>query len=98
MLCSLTALVVVPLWGWRCLYWLGIVPALLVLWVRLGVKESPRFERVTTAMVTQGLRKHLDIWSPVREYPREMLTASPLFLLSIHLARLVGVDAAISRQ
>ena len=42
LLCTLAALVVVPLWGWRALYFLGIVPALLVLWVRLGIKESPR--------------------------------------------------------
>jgi len=40
MLCSLTALVVVPLWGWRALYWLGILSTLLVRWVRLGVQES----------------------------------------------------------
>ena len=79
MLCSLTALVVVPLWGWRALYWLGILPALLVLWVRLGVKESPRFERVTTEMVKEGLKKRLDILLPVREYPREMLTATLLY-------------------
>jgi MFS family permease len=79
MLCSLTALVVVPLWGWRSLYWLGILPALLVLWVRLGVKESPRFERVTSAMLTEGLRKRLNIWAPMREYPREMLTATLLY-------------------
>ena len=79
MLCSLTALLVVPLWGWRSLYWLGILPALLILWVRLGVKESPRFEHVTTAMVKEGLKKRLDIWSPVREYPREMLTATLLY-------------------
>lgn len=76
MLCSLTALAVVPLWGWRALYWLGILPALLVLWVRLGVRESPRFERVTAAMLKEGLRKRLDIWSPVRQYPREMVTAT----------------------
>ena len=79
MLCSLTALVVVPLWGWRALYWLGILPALLVLWVRLGVKESPRFERVTAEMVKEGLKKRLDIFSPVREYPREMLVATLLY-------------------
>jgi MFS family permease len=79
MLCSLTALVVVPLWGWRALYWLGILPALLVLWVRLGVRESPHFERVTTAMLREGLRKRLDIWAPVRAYPREMLTATLLY-------------------
>ena len=79
MLCSLTALFVVSLWGWRALYWLGILPALLVLWVRLGVKESPRFKRVTTEMVKEGLKKRLDIFLPVREYPREMLTATSLY-------------------
>jgi MFS family permease len=80
MLCSLSALVVVPLWGWRSLYWLGILPALLVLWVRVGISESPRFEHVTAAMVKEGLRKRLDIWSPVREYPREMLIATLIYL------------------
>ena len=79
MLCSLTALVVVPLWGWRALYWLGILPALLVLWVRIGVKESPRYSHVTAAMVREGLKKRLDIWSPVRDYPREMLVATLVY-------------------
>lgn len=79
MLCSLAALAVVPLWGWRSLYFLGIVPALLVLWVRIGVKESPRFEHVTKAMVKEGLRKRLDIFAPVREYPRDMLIASLVY-------------------
>jgi MFS family permease len=95
MLCSLTALVVVPLWGWRSLYWLGILPALLVLWVRLGVKESPRFERVTSAMLTEGLRKRLDIWSPIREYPREMLTATLLYFF--YLFTWIGWSAWIGR-
>jgi MFS family permease len=81
MLCSLTALVIVPLWGWRALYWLGILPALLVLWVRLGIRESSRFERVTTEMVREGLRKRLDLFLPVREYPREMLIATLLYFL-----------------
>ena len=79
MLCSLAALVVVPLWGWRALYFLGILPALLVLWIRIGIKESPRYERVTAAMVKEGLKKRLDIWAPVREYPRETLIASLVY-------------------
>src|SRR5215467_2897409 len=65
MLCSLTALVVVPLWGWRALYWLGILPALLVLWIRRGIAESPRYERVTAQMIKEGLKRQLDILSPV---------------------------------
>jgi len=30
-------------------------------------------------MLREGLRNRLDIWSPVREYPREMLTATLLY-------------------
>ncbi len=83
MVCSLCALVVVPLWGWRSLYWLGILPALLVLWVRFGIKESPRFERVTVAMLRERLKKRLDIWSPARQYPREMLLATAVYFFYI---------------
>ena len=81
MLCSLAALVVVPLWGWRSLYFLGILPALLVLWIRIGITESPRYERVTMQMLTEGLKKQLDIFSPAREYPRETLIASLVYFL-----------------
>jgi MFS family permease len=79
MLCSLAALVVVPLWGWRSLYFLGILPALLVLWIRIGIRESPRYERVTAQMLKEGLKKQLDILSPAREYPRETLIASLVY-------------------
>jgi MFS family permease len=79
MLCSVIALVVVPLWGWRALYWIGILPALLVLWVRIGVKESPRYERVTAAMVKEGLKKRLNFAAPIRDYPRDMVIASALY-------------------
>ena len=79
MLCSLAASVVVPAYGWRALYFLGVLPALLVVWIRFGVKESPRFEHVSTAMIKKGLRQRLDLWSPVRIYPREMLIASLVY-------------------
>ena len=79
MLCSLAAYVVVPLWGWRVLYFLGVIPALLVLWIRIGVKESPRFEYVSATMVRDGLKKRFDIWAPVRKYPRDMLIASLVY-------------------
>ena len=79
MLCSLAAYFVVPMWGWRTLYFLGVVPALLVLWIRFGVKESPRFEHVSATMVRDGLKKRLDIWAPVRKYPRDMLIASLIY-------------------
>jgi len=81
LLCSLAALIVVPLWGWRALYFLGILPALLVLWVRLGINESPRYERVTAQMVKERLKKRLDILSPFRSYPRESVTATLIYFL-----------------
>jgi MFS family permease len=79
LLCSLAASVVVPTWGWRGLYALGVLPALLVLWIRVGIKESPRFEHVTAAMVKDGIRRRLDLLAPVRAYPREMLIASLVY-------------------
>jgi MFS family permease len=79
MLTTLASLAVVPLWGWRALYWLGILPALLVLAVRLGVKESPRFEHVTAQMLKEGLKKQLDIWAPARHYPRQMVIGTALY-------------------
>jgi len=79
MLCSLAASWIVPIYGWRALYFLGVLPALLVLWIRLGVKESPRFQNVTAAMVKEGMRRRLDLWSPVKAYPREMLVASLVY-------------------
>lgn len=30
-----------PSLGWRAMFWIGVLPALLVLWIRKGVKESP---------------------------------------------------------
>jgi MFS family permease len=79
LLCSLTAIVVLPLWGWRALYWLGVLPALLVLWIRVGIKESPRFERVTTEMVKAGLKRQFNIITPMKRYPREMVIGALLF-------------------
>jgi MFS family permease len=76
MLCSLAAGAIVPLLGWRWLYFLGILPALLVLWVRIGIKESPRHEHVTAEMLKAGLKKKLDIISPYRQYPRETIVAT----------------------
>ena len=32
----------VPDVGWRAMFWLAILPAFLTLWIRTGVKESPR--------------------------------------------------------
>ena len=79
MVTTLVGMAVVPRFGWRALYWLGILPALLVFVVMWGMKESPRFERV----VTHGgsLKRHFDILAPTRHYPREMILGTLLYFL-----------------
>jgi MFS transporter, AAHS family, cis,cis-muconate transporter len=49
--------------------------------VRLGINESPRYERVTAQMVKERLKKRLDILSPFRSYPRESVTATLIYFL-----------------
>ena len=40
-LAAVIAALVMPLWGWRAVFFAGILPALLTLWIRHGVEESP---------------------------------------------------------
>ena len=42
-LASLLGYLIVPGYGWRTLFLVGVVPALLLAWVRRGVPESPRW-------------------------------------------------------
>ncbi len=48
---------VFPIWGWRALFLLGFLPALLVLYMRTGVKESPIFEARREALHKAGKRE-----------------------------------------
>lgn len=43
LLASVAALTILPVFGWRGLFLLGSVPALLTIWLRLGVPESRRW-------------------------------------------------------
>jgi len=48
---------VFPIWGWRALFLIGFLPALLLLYVRTGVKESPVFEARRQALQKAGKRE-----------------------------------------
>jgi len=39
-LAALAARFILPMWGWRAMFWIGALPALLVLYIRTGVPES----------------------------------------------------------
>jgi len=40
LLAALAARVVLPLWGWRAMFWVGGIPALLAFYIRFRVKET----------------------------------------------------------
>ena len=42
--------ILTPLWGWRAVYVFALVPALLILTLRLRLEESPRFVGVRTQL------------------------------------------------
>jgi len=76
MLTTMVAYFILPDWGWRPLYWLGILPALLVFWIAFGIEESPRYKHVSATVLKAGLRKQFNILEPFRSYPKETLLAT----------------------
>lgn len=40
LLAAVAARFILPMWGWRAMFWLGAAPALLALYIRAGVPES----------------------------------------------------------
>jgi MFS family permease len=45
-LAAIVAGVVSPLWGWRGVFFVGIIPAILTLWIQRGTKETEVWEKV----------------------------------------------------
>lgn len=52
--------------GWRWLFFVGILPALIALWLRLGVEESPAWQRVNEAAAVKRRIPILEIFK--RQY------------------------------
>jgi MFS family permease len=40
-LAAVVTALVLPRWGWRAVFFVGLLPALVTLWIRQGVEESP---------------------------------------------------------
>src|SRR5882672_8836685 len=56
LLAAVCARVVLPAWGWRPMFWLGGVPALLALYIRLRVPESEAWQQNRAPTVGAILR------------------------------------------
>jgi MFS family permease len=53
-----------PAWAWRAMFWVGLLPALLAVWVRSHVAESRVFERTLTGKPARPAAHFLQIFSP----------------------------------
>jgi MFS family permease len=53
-----------PTIAWRAMFWVGLLPALLAVWVRSHVSESELFERTRTANKRESSTHFLQIFSP----------------------------------
>jgi len=65
-LAAIAARFILPAWGWRAMFWVGGVPALLAFYIRLRVKESKAWEahRVPTfGAVVRSATEHWKIFS-----------------------------------
>ena len=58
-LAAVVTALVLPRWGWRAVFFVGIIPALLTLWIRRGVQESPHWvhQAAADAGNTDGWRR-----------------------------------------
>jgi len=50
--------------AWRAMFWVGLLPALLAVWIRSHVSESTMFERALTAKKVESSTHFLQIFSP----------------------------------
>jgi MFS family permease len=48
-LAALVNLIVMPLWGWRGVFFVGVLPALFTLWIRRRVEEPPMWSSAARA-------------------------------------------------
>jgi MFS family permease len=50
--------------AWRAMFWVGLLPALLAVWIRSHVSESTMFERTLAAKKLESSTHFLQIFSP----------------------------------
>jgi SHS family lactate transporter-like MFS transporter len=56
LLAALAARFLLPVWGWRPMFWIGALPALLALYIRTKVPESEAWKQHRAASMGQVLR------------------------------------------
>lgn len=62
LLAAVAARLVLPVWGWRPMFWLGALPALLALYIRSKVPESEAWEQHRAGSIFDVLRAVASNW------------------------------------
>jgi SHS family lactate transporter-like MFS transporter len=62
LLAAIAARFVLPLWGWRAMFWIGALPALLALYIRTKVPESEAWKQHRAATTGEVLRVVAKQW------------------------------------
>lgn len=62
LLAALAARFLLPAWGWRPMFWIGALPALLALYIRTKVPESEAWKQHRAASTRQVLRVAAHEW------------------------------------
>ncbi|MUG72239.1 MFS transporter [Paenibacillus validus] len=62
---AIVAGLISPLWGWRGVFFFGIIPALVAIWIRKGTKEPEIWEKMKqeSSKVKQAKPKLLELFS-----------------------------------
>lgn len=81
-LVALASVAILPTLGWRYMYFLGIVPAVLVFFVLRYIPESRHYTRVKEDREAEGKRLNVfrAYWHVMRGYPAESAKATFLIL------------------
>jgi SHS family lactate transporter-like MFS transporter len=62
LLAALAARFILPVWGWRAMFWVGGIPALLALYIRAKVPESVAWKQHRAASTSAILRTVASHW------------------------------------
>jgi MFS transporter, SHS family, lactate transporter len=94
LLAAVAARFILPVWGWRAMFWAGGIPALLALYIRSKVKESEAWKQhraPTVAAIFETLRNHRKLFAYLVLLMTCMMFLShgtqdlyPHFLQSVH--------------
>ena len=77
-LVAIASVALLPTLGWRYMYFLGILPAILVFFIMRHIPESRHFTKVKAHQAAEGKKPSLlrGYWSVMRRYPVEVAKGS----------------------